>query len=264
MFELSGLNALVTGATGGLGGQIARALHAQGANVGLSGTRAEALEALVTLVETGFDEELAEDEVAAEPGGDEHRVLADEAQAPGAGRLALHDRHLGPGLPRLPVQGLVEARLAGHEFGGHQPVHLVPGRGDVGRDGRAQHLAQRGQQVATDDGVLRGRDAQADVLVGDAVQHGGEGLGPVHVRGEGVDRAGQGLGLVAAGLVAQVEEVLQLGVVREHALVEVPGDGFAVGKQHRHGGLDEGAGGGREHGVSRVDAEGGAWRRAAL
>ena len=46
MFELSGLNALVTGATGGLGGQIARALHAQGATVGISGTRAEALEAL--------------------------------------------------------------------------------------------------------------------------------------------------------------------------------------------------------------------------
>ena len=46
MFELSGLNALVTGATGGLGGQIARALHAQGATVAISGTRAEALEAL--------------------------------------------------------------------------------------------------------------------------------------------------------------------------------------------------------------------------
>ena len=46
MLELSGLNALVTGATGGLGGQIARALHAQGATVAISGTRAEALEAL--------------------------------------------------------------------------------------------------------------------------------------------------------------------------------------------------------------------------
>ena len=46
MFELSGFNALVTGATGGLGGQIARALHAQGATVGISGTRADALEAL--------------------------------------------------------------------------------------------------------------------------------------------------------------------------------------------------------------------------
>lgn len=46
MFELSGLNALVTGATGGLGGQIARSLHGQGATVAISGTRAEALEAL--------------------------------------------------------------------------------------------------------------------------------------------------------------------------------------------------------------------------
>ena len=46
MFDLTGLRALVTGATGGLGGAIARALHAQGAGVGVSGTRAEALEAL--------------------------------------------------------------------------------------------------------------------------------------------------------------------------------------------------------------------------
>lgn len=46
MFELSGKKALVTGATGGLGGAIARALHARGAEVALSGTRCEALEAL--------------------------------------------------------------------------------------------------------------------------------------------------------------------------------------------------------------------------
>ncbi|HEY8580339.1 MAG TPA: 3-oxoacyl-[acyl-carrier-protein] reductase [Beijerinckiaceae bacterium] len=46
MFDLSGLTALVTGATGGLGGAMARALHAQGATVALSGTRAAALEAL--------------------------------------------------------------------------------------------------------------------------------------------------------------------------------------------------------------------------
>jgi 3-oxoacyl-[acyl-carrier protein] reductase len=46
MFDLSGKTALVTGATGGIGGDIARALHAQGAFVVASGTRAEALEAL--------------------------------------------------------------------------------------------------------------------------------------------------------------------------------------------------------------------------
>ncbi len=46
MLDLTGKKALVTGATGGLGGAIARRLHAQGAHVALSGTRAEALEAL--------------------------------------------------------------------------------------------------------------------------------------------------------------------------------------------------------------------------
>ena len=46
MFNLDGKRALVTGATGGLGGQIARRLHAQGASVALSGTRAEKLESL--------------------------------------------------------------------------------------------------------------------------------------------------------------------------------------------------------------------------
>jgi 3-oxoacyl-[acyl-carrier protein] reductase len=46
MFDLTGKKALVTGATGGIGGDIARALHKQGATVVLSGTRAEALEAL--------------------------------------------------------------------------------------------------------------------------------------------------------------------------------------------------------------------------
>ena len=46
MFDLTGKNALVTGASGGIGADIARALHAQGATVGLSGTRVEPLEAL--------------------------------------------------------------------------------------------------------------------------------------------------------------------------------------------------------------------------
>src|ERR1700753_2780402 len=46
MFDLSGKTALVTGASGGIGGEIAKSLHAQGANVVLSGTRAEALEAV--------------------------------------------------------------------------------------------------------------------------------------------------------------------------------------------------------------------------
>src|SRR4051812_30013207 len=46
MFELSGKTALVTGASGGIGNAVAKALHKQGAIVVLSGTRAETLEAL--------------------------------------------------------------------------------------------------------------------------------------------------------------------------------------------------------------------------
>jgi len=46
MFDLTGKNALVTGATGGLGNAIARKLHAQGATVALSGTRENVLQEL--------------------------------------------------------------------------------------------------------------------------------------------------------------------------------------------------------------------------
>ena len=44
MFDLTGKTALVTGATGGLGGTIAKALQRQGATVALSGTRREVLD----------------------------------------------------------------------------------------------------------------------------------------------------------------------------------------------------------------------------
>lgn len=46
MFDLTGKTALVTGATGGIGGAIAKALHAAGATIGISGRNTEKLEAL--------------------------------------------------------------------------------------------------------------------------------------------------------------------------------------------------------------------------
>ena len=63
MFDLTGQNALVTGASGGIGGAVARALHAQGAIVALAGTREAALQAL-----------------AAELGGRTHILTADLSQ----------------------------------------------------------------------------------------------------------------------------------------------------------------------------------------
>jgi len=48
MFDLNGKAALVTGATGGIGGAIAKALHTQGASIAISGTNAGKLEALAS------------------------------------------------------------------------------------------------------------------------------------------------------------------------------------------------------------------------
>ena len=70
MFDLTGKTALVTGASGGIGAEIARALHAQGAMVALSGTRREALDAL-----------------AAELGERVHVLPADLSQAEAASEL---------------------------------------------------------------------------------------------------------------------------------------------------------------------------------
>jgi len=53
MFDLSGKRALVTGASGGIGGAIAKALHAQGAVVALSGTREDALKAVASEIGDG-------------------------------------------------------------------------------------------------------------------------------------------------------------------------------------------------------------------
>jgi 3-oxoacyl-[acyl-carrier protein] reductase len=70
MFELGGRTALVTGASGGIGGAIARAFHLQGATVALSGTREAALSAL-----------------AAELGERAHVVAADLSQTDAPERL---------------------------------------------------------------------------------------------------------------------------------------------------------------------------------
>ena len=77
MFDLTGRKALVTGATGGIGEEIARALHAQGATVGLHGTRREKLEALAA--------ELGGDRVKIFPANlsdrDEVKALGEKAEA---------------------------------------------------------------------------------------------------------------------------------------------------------------------------------------
>ncbi len=85
MFDLAGRTALVTGATGGLGSAIARALHRQGATVALSGTRTETLAALAVA------EEAAQGQIckaANDNGGGQVVVAGDKAAVDRAVEIA--------------------------------------------------------------------------------------------------------------------------------------------------------------------------------
>lgn len=70
MFNLTGKMAIVTGATGGIGGEIAKALHAQGAIVAISGRNQEKLDAL-----------------AGEIGSNVHAIVADLSNSEGIAEL---------------------------------------------------------------------------------------------------------------------------------------------------------------------------------
>ncbi len=76
MFDLSGKTALVTGASGGIGGAIARTLAQQGAAVALSGTRIEALEALAS--EIGGAAKVVPADLGADGGADALARAAEE------------------------------------------------------------------------------------------------------------------------------------------------------------------------------------------
>ena len=94
MFDLTGKNALVTGASGGIGAEIARVLHGAGATVALSGTRVDPLESL-----------------AAELGDRAHVVPCN-----------LSDMEAVAALPNLEIEP-----TGGHTFG-HQVIWLQLGQ----------------------------------------------------------------------------------------------------------------------------------------
>ncbi len=149
--------------------------------------------------------------------------------------------HLARGESGLRVQAV----LQGDQGVGHQPVDLVPGGGDLGGDGIAQHLDDGREQVGVDHRVLVLGDAERDVLVGDARQHGvGALVGVGQQRaGEGRDRTRESLLLAAVGLVAAVEQVVeQLRVGLEQTPVEHLAD-LADGRAHDGQGGFDGAGG---------------------
>jgi len=79
MYDLTDRRALVTGASGGIGGAIARQLHGQGAHVVLTGRRRDALDQLAAELGERFSVEPAD---LAEPGAAEQLIRAVEAQGP--------------------------------------------------------------------------------------------------------------------------------------------------------------------------------------
>ncbi len=77
MFDLSGKTALLTGASGGIGRDIAHALHAQGVKIGLAGTRQAVLQELAD--ELGADAFALTADLSSAAGADELAKAADEA-----------------------------------------------------------------------------------------------------------------------------------------------------------------------------------------
>jgi 3-oxoacyl-[acyl-carrier protein] reductase len=90
MFDLSGKRALVTGASGGIGGEIARSLKAQGAEVALSGTRVEALQALAD--ELGAGAHVCPADLSSAEGADQ--LVKDATEAMGGIDIAVNNAGL--------------------------------------------------------------------------------------------------------------------------------------------------------------------------
>lgn len=161
------------------------------------------------------------------------------------GRLDLllpeNERTLATPASRLSRTLRVDLLLSVDQDVGQLTIGGLPGIDDgVGRYLGTQNFANRGQQVGSNDRVPIGRNVERDVLVDDLSGEVSKTGQVLNVAGILKHRVGEGARLRASGLVGLVEEDLHLGVVREHALVEVLRKGFASGFQDGDGGLDEG------------------------
>jgi len=115
MFDLSGKKALVTGASGGLGGAIVRALHGQGAIVGLSGTKVGALEELATAL--GDRVHVLPADLADPASGD--RLIADADQAMGQVDILVNNAGL--------TRDMIAVRLGDEDWHKVLEVNLTAG-----------------------------------------------------------------------------------------------------------------------------------------
>ena len=154
--------------------------------------------------------------------------------------LAL-DHEWTPARPTAVSQGLflVDASFHADENVGQLTVGGSPRFDQFVVGGFAQHFLDGCEKVFAHDAVLFGADADCAVLGGDVLDGVQKHHRVFNVFSVGQNGARQCLLLVAARLVRVVKDVLQLGVAREHALVEMRDQRNAVFAQDRDGGFDK-------------------------
>ena len=167
-------------------------------------------------------------------GGDELALLAFLFDEEGAGPLPA--TFLACLLP-------VEFTLPADKDVGQHPIRLAPGSQNLVGDRATAHFFERGQEMTTHNVILFRLDQEARVLVSDALHGTGQGPQVVDIFGIGCHCTEQRQWLSATALMRQVEHILQLRVMAEHALVEVLGEGRTRRFEQRNGALDDGDGG---------------------
>ena len=179
----------------------------------------------------------------------QHGLAVDGRQHEGGDKLALlalllDEEGAGP-LPTTELARLfpVELPLPTYEDVCQHAIGLAPGLQYLVRHRTATHFFERGQEMTTHNVILFRLDQETRVLVGDAFHGSGQGPQVVDIPGVGRHGTEQSQGLTATALMGQVEHILQLGVVVEHALVEVLGEGRPRRFEQRNGALDDGDGG---------------------
>ncbi|MNE20710.1 hypothetical protein D3C80_1138440 [compost metagenome] len=102
----------------------------------------------------------------------------------------------------------------------------------------AEHLIQRRQQMAADNIVLLRFDLEAGVFLRDFFDRRQKRRKIIDIAGISRDGVKQGFALIAVALVAHVENLFELRVVREHAIVEMGGEFWSGFNQQGNSGLD--------------------------
>ena len=134
---------------------------------------------------------------------------------------------------------LVDAAFQANQDVGKLSVSCSPCINQFVGGGFTQHFLDGGKKVLTNNAVLLGTDTDRAVLGGDVLDGIDKHRRVVDVFGVSQNGACQRLLLMAACLVRVVENVLQLGIACEHALVKVRDQCNAVFAQNGDGGFDK-------------------------